>query len=129
VHKELIERSSKDQQLPQFRRSALVQIHCHEYAVIKIGAEQNMLKRLGLDYEIMASGCCGMAGSFGFEAEKYDVSIAAAERAWLPKIRETSASSLILANGFSCREQIEQTTGRPTMHIAELTASELTAAI
>jgi Fe-S oxidoreductase len=84
-----------------------------------------VLDQLGLDYQIMNSGCCGMAGSFGFEREKYNVSIAAAERAMLPAIRNAGADAVILANGFSCREQIEQCTGRKTMHIAELLAGSL----
>jgi FAD/FMN-containing dehydrogenase/Fe-S oxidoreductase len=119
---ELIDRSHRDQ-LPQHRGSALVQVHCHHHAVIKTSSEKNILKRLGIDYEIMASGCCGMAGSFGFEREKYDVSIAAAERVLFPTLRDAPSDKLIIANGFSCREQIEQGIGRPTMHLAEVMAS------
>jgi len=70
----------------------------------------------------MPTGCCGMAGSFGFEAEKYHWSMKIAERALLPKIREAPADAVVLANGFSCREQIEQGTGRETRHVAELIA-------
>jgi Fe-S oxidoreductase len=68
----------------------------------------------------MASGCCGMAGSFGFEAQKYAVSMAVAERGLLPALRTAPSSTMVLADGFSCREQIEQGCGRPTLHIAEL---------
>ena len=81
-----------------------------------------MLDRLGLDYEVLNSGCCGMAGSFGFEASKYDVSIAAADRVLLPRLRAEPTETLVLANGFSCREQIEQCTGRHTVHVAEAMA-------
>jgi FAD/FMN-containing dehydrogenase/Fe-S oxidoreductase len=105
--------------------SALVQFHCHHHAVLDTAAERRVLDRLGLNYEVMASGCCGMAGSFGFEAEKYPVSMAAAERVLLPKLRAAPSGSLILANGFSCREQIEQGSGRPTLHIAELVTRAL----
>jgi hypothetical protein len=66
--------------------------------------------RLGLDYELLASGCCGMAGS-------YEVSMTAA---LLPRVQAASPDTIVLANGFSCREQIEQATGRKTTHIAEL---------
>jgi Fe-S oxidoreductase len=104
---------------------ALVQFHCHHHAVLETAAEQRVLDRLGLNYEVMASGCCGMAGSFGFEAEKYPVSMAAAERVLLPKLRAAPSGGLVLANGFSCREQIEQGTGRPTLHVAELIARAL----
>ena len=100
--------------------SALVHFHCHHHAVIKSNAEQAILDRLGLDYEVLKSGCCGMAGAFGFETAKYDVSLAIGERVLLPRVRQAPADTAILANGFSCREQIEQSTGRSTVHIAEL---------
>ena len=113
--------------LPRLPRAGptLVQMHCHQHAVIKPQAEKSVLGKLGLEHEIMASGCCGMAGSFGFEAAKYPVSIACAERVLLPKVRAASPDTIILANGFSCREQIEQCTGRATLHIAELLAQGL----
>jgi Fe-S oxidoreductase len=103
-------------------RRALVQMHCHQHAVLDTGAERRVLDRLGLDHEILASGCCGMAGAFGFEAAKYDVSMAAAERVLLPRIREAPEDALVIANGFSCREQIEQGTGRRTLHISQILA-------
>jgi FAD/FMN-containing dehydrogenase/Fe-S oxidoreductase len=99
---------------------ALVQFHCHHHAVLDTAAERRILDRLRLDYEVMASGCCGMAGAFGFEAEKFAVSMTAAERVLLPRIRAAPPDSIILANGFSCREQIEQGSGRPTLHVAEV---------
>jgi Fe-S oxidoreductase len=102
--------------------AVLVQMHCHQHSVIKPHSEKSVLGKLGLDHEVMASGCCGMAGSFGFEKAKYPVSMACAERALLPKVRSAEQDTIILANGFSCREQIEQATGRGTMHIAELIA-------
>jgi FAD/FMN-containing dehydrogenase/Fe-S oxidoreductase len=102
------------------RRKAMVQFHCHHHAVLDENAERKLLDTLPLDCEVLNTGCCGMAGSFGFEAEKYDVSLAIAEKGMLPKIRASSADTLIVANGFSCREQIEQLTGRKTLHLAEL---------
>lgn len=111
--------------LPQIGGGALVQLHCHHHAVIKPQAEKNIMKKLGLDFEVMASGCCGMAGAFGFERRKYDVSMTAAERAMLPQVRAAGDDTVILANGFSCREQIEQGSGRQTRHIAELIADHL----
>jgi FAD/FMN-containing dehydrogenase/Fe-S oxidoreductase len=101
---------------------ALVQIHCHHHAVIKTAGEKKMLNRLGVAYEFLPSGCCGMAGAFGFEASKYEVSQRIGERVLLPRVRAASHDVAVLANGFSCREQIEQGTGRPTMHIAQLAA-------
>jgi Fe-S oxidoreductase len=102
--------------------AALVQLHCHHHAVLDAKAEKALLDEGGIDAEILPAGCCGMAGSFGFEAGKFDVSMAAAERVLLPRIRAAPAQTLILANGFSCREQIEQGAGRPTLHVAELLA-------
>ena len=124
---EFLDRHSERKRLPQVSGSALVQVHCHHHAVIKPVAEQRVLDRLGLDYELMKSGCCGMAGSFGFEKSKYDVSMAAAERVLLPTIRAAPRERIILANGFSCREQIEQGSGRKTLHVAELLSQNLTA--
>jgi FAD/FMN-containing dehydrogenase/Fe-S oxidoreductase len=107
------------------RKKALVHIHCHQHAVIKKKGERKLLDQLGLDYEILASGCCGMAGAFGFDADKYDISRTIGERVLLPAVRAADADAAIVANGFSCREQIEQGTGRRTLHIAEILAREM----
>src|SRR3954452_13843664 len=104
---------------------ALVHIHCHQHAVIKADGERKLLDRLGLDYEVLPSGCCGMAGAFGFAPETHDVSVAAGERVLLPRVRAADSEALVLANGFSCREQIEQGAGRKTLHVAELAAQRL----
>lgn len=117
--------SHHDDLLPHIGRKALVQLHCHHHAVIKPTAEREILTKLGFDFEIMASGCCGMAGSFGFEKDKYEISMKAGERVLLPKVREADRDTAILANGFSCREQIEQGAGRSTKHIAEIIADHL----
>ncbi len=107
-------------QPPQLKRKALVHGHCHHKAVMHMDAEIAILKKLGLDYELLDSGCCGMAGAFGFEKEHYDVSIACGERVLLPAVREATDDTLIIANGFSCREQVEQCTDRKTLHLAEV---------
>jgi len=99
---------------------ALVQFHCHHHAVLDEDAERKLLDGLSLKCDVLNTGCCGMAGSFGFEAEKYQLSLTIAEKGMLPKIRVASRDTLVLANGFSCREQIEQTTGRKTLHLAQL---------
>jgi Fe-S oxidoreductase len=104
----------------RLERKALVHGHCHQQAVLKMDAEREVLNRLGLDYEVLDSGCCGMAGSFGFEAAKYDVSVKCAERVLLPAVKTTPAETLILTNGFSCRAQIEELGGRRPLHLAEL---------
>jgi FAD/FMN-containing dehydrogenase/Fe-S oxidoreductase len=101
-------------------RRALLHGHCHEKAVLKMKGVNPLLDAMGLDYDQPESGCCGMAGAFGFERDKYDVSIAAGERVLLPRVRETPASDIVIADGFSCRQQIEQTTERRALHLAEV---------
>jgi Fe-S oxidoreductase len=122
---DFIDQDCGDDPLPKVEGEALVHIHCHHHAIIKPTAELAVLQRVGLDYEVLKAGCCGMAGSLGFEADKYDVSLAAGERVLLPAVRDAAKETAILADGFSCREQIEQGTGRQTLHIAELLASRL----
>jgi len=101
-------------------RKAVVHGHCHQQAVLKMDSEREVLKRLGLECDVLDSGCCGMAGSFGFEAEKYDVSVKCAERVLLPAVKRASPDTLIVTNGFSCRAQIEELGGRRPHHLAEL---------
>jgi FAD/FMN-containing dehydrogenase/Fe-S oxidoreductase len=104
----------------QLRRKALVHGHCHHKSVLKFDSEFELLTRTGLDFQVLDSGCCGMAGSFGFEAEKYGVSVAIGERVLLPAVRNASPDTLIIVDGFSCYQQIEQLTGRKALHIAEV---------
>jgi hypothetical protein len=82
--------------------------------------EESLLRRLGIDFENPSPGCCGMAGSFGFESEKYDVSMAIGEMELLPAVRQAPPDWLIIADGFSCREQIAQGTPRHAVHLAEV---------
>ncbi|HET8599885.1 MAG TPA: FAD-binding and (Fe-S)-binding domain-containing protein [Segeticoccus sp.] len=118
---ELLGRYAPSWRPPRLDRKALVQVHCHQGAVIGFDSERALLERTGLDLEVPDSGCCGMAGSFGYEAgERYDVSIACGERVILPKVRDAAADTLILADGFSCREQIEQNTDRQALHLAQV---------
>jgi Fe-S oxidoreductase len=107
--------------VPKLKKRAIVQAHCHHQAVMRFDTEMTVLKKLGLDVDRPDSGCCGMAGSFGYEAgEHYEVSQACGERVILPKVREAPQDTLILADGFSCREQIEQGTGRRALHLAQV---------
>ncbi|MDQ2817480.1 MAG: FAD-binding oxidoreductase [Candidatus Eremiobacteraeota bacterium] len=108
-------------QPPKLVARALVHAHCHHKSVLGIEAEEAILSRLGLQFETLDSGCCGMAGSFGFEqGDHYDVSMLAAERVLLPAVRSAPADTLIINDGFSCREQIAQATGRHALHLAEV---------
>jgi Fe-S oxidoreductase len=105
---------------PTLKRKAVVHGHCHHKAIMKMKDEQELLSRLGLDFEVLDSGCCGMAGAFGFEKAHYDVSIKVGERVLLPAVRDAEKDALIIADGFSCREQIAQTTDRGAMHVAQV---------
>ncbi|HJX85770.1 MAG TPA: heterodisulfide reductase-related iron-sulfur binding cluster, partial [Candidatus Angelobacter sp.] len=109
-----------DYRPPQLKRKAIVHGHCHHKSVLKFDSEQELLVRTGLDLQVLDSGCCGMAGSFGFEADKYEVSVQIGERVLLPAVRQASAETLIIADGFSCFQQIEQLAGRKALHIAEV---------
>jgi len=117
---EFLDREAKDFELPRLRRTALMHGHCHHKAIMRMAAEQRILRRVGLDAREPEDGCCGMAGAFGFEREHYGVSIKAGERALLPAVHAANPDELIIAGGFSCREQIEQTTGRHALHLAEV---------
>ena len=106
--------------LPRLERKAIVHGHCHHKSVLKMNAEESVLRRMGLDYQTPSPGCCGMAGSFGFEDDKYDVSIAVGELELLPAVRKAPPDWFVIANGFSCREQIAQETDRQALHLAEV---------
>ena len=117
---EFLEKFSPDYRVPKLHRKALVHGHCHHKAVMKLDCEKKLLDKIGLDYSVPDSGCCGMAGAFGFEADKYDVSIAVGERVLLPEVRKAARDTLIVADGFSCREQVRQTTDRHALHLAQV---------
>jgi len=104
------------------RRKAIVHGHCHQKALFGLDAELHVLDRLGVDHAVADSGCCGMAGSFGFEHDHYEVSQAIGERRLLPQVRHAGAETLIIADGFSCREQIAQSTDRVALHLADVLA-------
>jgi FAD/FMN-containing dehydrogenase/Fe-S oxidoreductase len=106
--------------LPKLHRKALLHGHCHQKSLMKMTAEESVLHRLGVDFQSPAPGCCGMAGSFGFEREKYDISMAIGELELLPAVRKAPADWLIIADGFSCREQIAQGSQRHALHLAEV---------
>ncbi len=117
---EFLEHKAGHYQPPKLQRKAVVHGHCHHKAIMGMGDEETILSKLGLDYHVLDSGCCGMAGAFGFEKEHYDVSIKAGERVLLPAVREAEKSALIIADGFSCREQIAQTSDRQALHLAQV---------
>ncbi len=117
---EFLEQKVPDYQPPKLQRKAVVHGHCHQKSVLNMACETELLKKVGLDCDMPDTGCCGMAGSFGFEAEKYEVSRACGERVLLPAVRDAGKDTLIVADGFSCREQIEQLTDRHALHTAQV---------
>jgi Fe-S oxidoreductase len=113
--------SREEYEPPRLQGKALLHGHCHHRATGGISPEQQLLEKMGLEVEELESGCCGMAGGWGYEPGHYDVSVACGERVLLPKVRAASPETLIVADGFSCRSQIEQcNTGRNGMHVAEV---------
>jgi FAD/FMN-containing dehydrogenase/Fe-S oxidoreductase len=107
-------------QPPKLERRALVHRHCHHQAVMGFDADREMVERMGLDFEVLDSGCCGMAGSFGFEHDHYDISAAIGERRLLPAAREAPKDTLLIADGFSCKTQVEDLTDRRPLHLAQV---------
>ncbi|MFI5593021.1 FAD-binding and (Fe-S)-binding domain-containing protein [Amycolatopsis sp. NPDC051758] len=98
-----------------------VQMHCHEYSTFGAGTQQRALAGIGVTEVVEATGCCGVAGNFGFEAEHYDVSMRVAEQALGPALRETPVDTPVLADGFSCAVQIGHLEPeRRSLHLAEL---------
>ncbi len=123
---ELLRDHTDGWQPPQLGGKAIAQTHCHQHAVMGYGPDQALLRDAGVDLDVLDSGCCGLAGNFGFEAGHYDVSRACGERVLLPAVREAAGDTVILADGFSCRTQIEQgNTGRVPVHLAEILATGL----
>ena len=110
---------------PQLGGHAIAQVHCHQHAILGWDADARLLHDCGVDAERLDSGCCGLAGNFGFERGHGDVSRACAERVLLPAVRAAEPDTAILADGFSCRTQIEQLAGdgRRAIHLAELLAA------
>jgi FAD/FMN-containing dehydrogenase/Fe-S oxidoreductase len=120
---ESLAKSTGDWRPPQMPgRRIIVQGHCHQKATMTMKDEMNLLRATGAEVDLLDSGCCGMAGPFGFEADKYEVSQTLAERVLLPAVRAATEETLLVGNGFSCREQISQNTNRRAVHFSEVMA-------
>jgi FAD/FMN-containing dehydrogenase/Fe-S oxidoreductase len=117
---EFLTQHAPDFEIPRLRRKALLHGHCHQKALAGMSDEEAVLRRLGVEYTAPDAGCCGMAGAFGFEREHYGVSMAVGERVLLPAVRAADGDTLIVVDGFSCREQIAQGTSRRALHLAEV---------
>jgi FAD/FMN-containing dehydrogenase/Fe-S oxidoreductase len=105
---------------PKLLGNAIVHGHCHQTAVMGMKPEIEVLKKMGLEAELLESGCCGMAGSFGFEEEHYEISQKCGERALFPRVKGEAPSTLLVADGFSCKHQIREATDRRALHLAEV---------
>jgi FAD/FMN-containing dehydrogenase/Fe-S oxidoreductase len=122
---EMLARQSAHWQAPQMPgRRIVVHGHCHQKTQMTMKDEMALLRSTGADVELLDSGCCGMAGPYGFEADKYTVSQTLAERVLLPAVRAAGEHDLLVSNGFSCREQIQQNTPRTAVHLAEVLAGD-----
>jgi len=118
---EFLEKYAPEFKVPRLDKKIVMHGHCQHKAVMNVHNEEKILEQLSGDLEVLDSGCCGMAGYFGYEkGEHYDVSIKAGERVLLPKVRETDDDTIIVADGFSCREQIMQETNKTGVHLAEI---------
>jgi Fe-S oxidoreductase len=114
-----------DWQPPQVDTDALVQTHCHQHAVLGFDADRALMAKAGINAVVPDSGCCGLAGNFGFERGHYEVSRAVGERVLLPAVRAAAPDTAIVADGLSCRTQIAHGTPRRAVHLAELLADGL----
>jgi FAD/FMN-containing dehydrogenase/Fe-S oxidoreductase len=107
--------------VPPLERKALVWGHCHHKATAGMGSEHALLERMGLEVEPVSGGCCGLVGSWGFEAGHHEVSTQCGEQALLPAVREADEHTLVVANGFSCKTQIQQSGAeRNALHLSQV---------
>ncbi|MGW6732659.1 FAD-binding and (Fe-S)-binding domain-containing protein [Streptomyces sp. NPDC055013] len=123
---ETLERHAPDWTPPRVDRPAVGQTHCHQHAVLGDAADRRLREAAGLAGDL-SGGCCGLAGNFGFEKGHFDVSVACAEERLLPAVRGAGEDAVVLADGFSCRTQLEQLAGVPGRHLAEVLAERLDA--
>ncbi|HET6858937.1 MAG TPA: FAD-binding and (Fe-S)-binding domain-containing protein [Streptomyces sp.] len=134
---EAIEECAPDWRPPRIDRPAVGQTHCHQHAILGDAAERRLRERAGLTGEL-SGGCCGLAGNFGFERGHYEVSVACAEEQLLPSVRKATEAAtgaaeaaggggraVVLADGYSCRTQLEQLAGQRARHLAEVLADGL----
>jgi Fe-S oxidoreductase len=107
--------------VPQLDRKAIVWGHCHHKATGGMDGEHEVLGRMGIDLEPVSGGCCGLAGSWGFEDGHHEISMQCGEQGLLPAVREASSDTLVIADGFSCKTQIQQSdVSRNALHLAQV---------
>ena len=116
---DFLQRYAPDYNPPRHSGNVLLHGHCHHKALMKMNAEESLVRKTGCELQSVDSGCCGMAGPFGLAKDKFALSQAIGERVLLPAVRKAPADAVIISDGFSCREQILQSTGRTAVHLAE----------
>jgi Fe-S oxidoreductase len=122
---ELLASHAPDYRPVQTGRRLLVHLHCHHRSSFGFKDQMSLLRATGAEAELLDAGCCGMAGPFVFERDKHAVSQALGERMLLPAVRRSDPDTVIVADGFSCREQIAQNTHRRAVHFAEVLAGRI----
>jgi FAD/FMN-containing dehydrogenase/Fe-S oxidoreductase len=122
---EFLNRHAEGWKPPRVGGKALLQVHCHQKSIVGEDDEKELLAKMGVEFREPEKGCCGLAGSFGFEAGHYAVSMAIGEQRLLPAVRTAARDELLIADGFSCQTQIGQGAGREARHLAQVIASAL----
>ncbi|HEV7790790.1 MAG TPA: (Fe-S)-binding protein, partial [Pseudonocardia sp.] len=122
---EALERYAPDWQPPAVDRPAVGQVHCHQSSVLGFEADERLMARAGIETSGMERSCCGLAGNFGFEDGHYDVSKAVADRVLIPAVEGAPDGAVLMADGYSCRTQVQQLAGRRPRHLAEVLAAAL----
>ncbi|HZU27930.1 MAG TPA: FAD-linked oxidase C-terminal domain-containing protein [Bryobacteraceae bacterium] len=117
---EFLEKKADHYTPPKLDRKLIVHGHCHHKAVVGMSGEMGVLKKMGADAHLLDDGCCGMAGSFGFEEDKYDVSMRVFAHELHPHVDKAAKDTILVADGFSCRTQIEDGTDRRALHLAQV---------
>lgn len=117
---EFLVKHAPDYRPPAIEGKMIVHGHCHHRSTMGMQDEIKILRATGAEVELLDSGCCGMAGPFGFEKDKFEISQRLAERVLLPAIRKAERGALVISDGFSCCEQVEQNTGVRPLHFAEV---------
>ncbi len=117
---EFLELHASEWQPPKLERKAIVHGHCHQEATMGMSKEQSLYRRMGLDAAVLDSGCCGLAGSFGFEHEHHEISLEIGEHKLMPMVRDAAKDTIVIGDGFSCKTQVEQMTDRRPLHTAQV---------
>ena len=118
---EFLTRKAPGYKAPILHARAVLHGHCHQKAIMKMSADAQLLRRMQLDCDVLDAGCCGLAGAFGYlGGEHYRVSVRCGERVLLPRARSLESGEYLISDGFSCREQIAQQTGKRALHLAEI---------